>query len=443
VTYDDEDKDLDKWLANQPAPDLGTSTAAADRPQSGQWARVLQSLDGGGRQATPPPEHDGTKGIWLSALDLLLNKGRNIGGIMQQDAADYRGDVDQWAKHNNPVNQFDNEIRRGNLDARNRELALQERALQARLGKGVGGSAATPWAEANRIVTGAAPPDPEEQRAAQAERAQVGTFEAPPASAALDQPSPDDVERVPDFVAPDAMPKPGKAPRGASGPAAPVAASGDDLVRIPGTDIADPAAARMALSNPTTRRQLEDVVGQYSNADKALQRMIEIRKSKGIENMSSPERAEYDMLQKQVASAYSKLGSTGVLSKEEFERYAKEMPGLGFGDDKIGNTERIVAGLVGKEYDPTLDKLTGTRKATLSAIENALGSRGLKYGNPAPPAAAEAPPPPPGAWAPKDVQVRKPVGYAPGEPGDLGSPQAVDASDWKKRYERFKTGGQL
>jgi len=148
---------------------------------------------------------------------------------------------------------------------------------------------------------------------------------------------------------------------------------------IPSTKVEDEDAWNAAMVSPTARDKLEKTVSMYNVASKAIDRMIELRNLHGVEVTSSPAKSEYSMLQKQVAGAYSEIGKTGVLSKEEFLRYANEMPGIGYDDDVVGNSARSVAGVFGKNYDPTLNKLNGVREATASAIRDGLTSYGISY----------------------------------------------------------------
>jgi len=384
-----EDEDLDYYLASQALPK--EQPAAAQQP--GAWQRAAQLLGAQQRPEDPMPTRKGGMS-WAAALAAIA--GKDPGGVIAADAANRRAELQDWFKRQGTGGEL--EIRRGNLDARNRELALQERALEARMGRANG--TAGPWAEAQRVLTGQPPPDPEEVRAARAEAARVGSFEAPPRSAQIDQPSPEEVERVGDFTAPPALPKAPRASRSTGdGPAAPIAgAEPDKLLVIPGTEVADDPVARRTLGDVVTRRGLEKDLAVLFDAERSLGRMEEIRKAAGVESLRSADKAEYNQLRANVVGAKSKLADQGVVSPTEFIRHVKDLPGLEFSDDIIGNTARAAALTVGKEdYDPTLAALGGSRKALRDAINAGLSVRGLRMASGAkptpPPAAAEQPPP--------------------------------------------------
>ena len=342
---------------------------------------------------------------WAVAADLVFNRGRGLGQIISMAEQQKKDWLKAKGAANDPYKLGTLDVMRRQADLRARELDQADRALKLREGKGAsyGGGSGQPLTQANATALYGAPPEPG-----------PGPAEVPPmgdSDIPYDRTPPVPGEGVPEGDM--ALPLTPKAQAAADKEARGTTA-------IPGTKIRDEAAAAGTLSNPSGRKQLEDTVGMFVNADEALKRMVELRKQYGVEMFSSPARAEYDMLQKQVASAYSKLGNTGVLSKEEFERYAKEMPGIGFTDDPTGNTARAVAGLVGRNYDPTLDKLLGTQKATQTAITNALYPKGLDYVGrekpkpepvPAPEVVAEpiAPPPPAGDRLPVTSDKRPPA----------------------------------
>jgi hypothetical protein len=402
-----EDEDLDYWLQTQALP-------KEEAPQPGAWQRAEQLLKSQQRPADPMPLRNGKGMDWATALAAIA--GKDPGGVIAADAANRRADLRAWHERNGPDAQFarqralagtliqedaakravsEDDVRRGNLDARNRELDLAERQLGARLGRENGTS--TPWAEAQRLVTGAPPPSPDDVRAARA-----GDFESP--------------------TGPTADPKPKRG-------AAPAAAASGDLLLIPGTEVVDDAVARRTMGDTVTRRGLEKDLAVLFDAERSLRRMKEIRESAGIEPGKSADKSEYNRLRSAVVAAESKLSSQGVVSPTEFKLHVKDIPGLEYSDDIIGNTGKLAGELVGKDYDPTRDALSGTHKAIVDAINAGLSVRGLRMaGEPKPPPAAAAAgeqPPPAGDTLPTTTGKAPPLPADATQGADVKTPRNV------------------
>jgi hypothetical protein len=444
MAYLDEQDDLDRWLRDQQAPNLGPTPQPVAAPeQAGTWARAAQMLGGQAHNSAPDPApKPSALDSWGTILGMLAS--RDPGSVLAQDAAGRRAAVDAWQRRQagrddasfgrqaqaaHLLMQEDaakravseDDVRRGNLDARRAELSLAERQLDARLGK------TGPWAEAQRLVTGAPQPSPDDVRGARAAADAVGHFEAPPASAALDQPGPDEVRdaRAGGFEAPAG---PAADPKLKRGGAAPAAASGD-LLLIPGTEVVDDAVARRTMGDTVTRRGLEKDLAVLFDAERSLRRMKEIRESAGIEPGKSADKSEYNRLRSAVVAAESKLSSQGVVSPTEFKLHVKDIPGLEYSDDIIGNTGKLAGELVGKDYDPTRDALSGTHKAIVDAINAGLSVRGLRMaGEPKPPPAAAAAgeqPPPAGDTLPTTTGKAPPLPADATQGADVKTPRNV------------------
>jgi hypothetical protein len=445
------DEDLDYWLATQALP----KEEPGGGESQGSWQKAAQLLGAQPRREDPMPTRPNGMS-WATALAAIA--GKDPGGVIAADAANRRADLQDWYKRQGTGGEL--EIRRGNLDARNRELALQERALEARMGRANG--TAGPWAEAQRVLTGQPPPDPDEVRAARADAAQVGSFEAPPRSAALEQPSPDEVERVDDFTAPEALPKQGKAPRAAAGPAAPIGGGGEMT----------PGAARAAALD-------QRVLNDYRKQNAKLFDLAQA--AQGIDQVWERNKGRKDLLGNEDMPGVGKLDSSTLLHpggaglsdddltvRRNLDSLAEYLQNKITGAAAPAEQAKRIQALAGAQSGATeqqarvaLDIIrenlrsqlrasgVGREEAARKVLAEMGGLDEWVYGKKptaeqlaaevprieGPPTADDA-----AAFQPKGVKVGKQVSYA--TPGELGPPQAIDVSDWKKRYERFKAGGQ-
>jgi hypothetical protein len=126
-----------------------------------------------------------------------------------------------------------------------------------------------------------------------------------------------------------------------------------------------------------------------------------------------------------------------------------ERPSLDAEFGRIGD-ERTTKTAIDNVYNTMISKIRAAAVGKEDLVRDILTARGLGDVLPAQdPAAAAMPQPQPGAvdplagaqdFVPLGVPQRKPAALAPSAPGALGPPQAVNADDWKARYEKFKIG---
>lgn len=155
---------------------------------------------------------------------------------------------------------------------------------------------------------------------------------------------------------------------------------------IPRTYVQDDAAWRAATTTPGARGKVVEATAGFGMVEDALGDMERLRKQYGAELFKSKGMGEYEAAQKRAVSGWTQIGHSGVLSENEWKRYADMMPGM------TPSKDDALSALLGR--DVVLEQIQGVRQGSRSAIASGLRPYGIAYdfdGSHAPRAQAPAP----------------------------------------------------
>lgn len=406
--------DTDEWLKQQAAQSdlLNTDASEAD---SGPWARARDLLN---RQAAmqytapkqfsrpvkaePVPERDSWKTVLAMALDVLGNKGRNLGGIAMADTEQRNKQLAQWRQENSPAAldarrlrqlQLTNADRQGfeadrrvlgQQAAQEMDIAKAQQAEEQARAQAIqrasehedtvgyqnrslaqqGELAGQRMEQAGRFheddMRNAAAARAQAAQLAREQRAFTGEQNELNRSNAVSMNDADNAARMQQLEAQAAA-------RAAENKAkmqaqAGVLPEGVDVPTIPGTVALD--RNRWNSLGQTERTQATNAAQTHSTAVQAMEKLQKLLTSK----RTAANRNQYNALVKELIGDKSKEGSTGVLSGTEYERYIADLPE--YGTTRIGQIH---------DFTTARDYLAG-RNPALDTLKQAENYAKDKYG---------------------------------------------------------------
>lgn len=158
-------------------------------------------------------------------------------------------------------------------------------------------------------------------------------------------------------------------------PAAPGAAPAGPPA-IPGSQVDDPVAySRYLKASSGNLDKVTQTVSAFDAMRTGMSEMAKLRSDNGTVTGNAEVEAKYNQLKSSVISGASTLYHTGVLSKQEWERYSAELPDItsrGWGD-------RAAAMMPGGP-SPTDDPIAGRLSGQLSGLDTIIGTKLKSYG---------------------------------------------------------------
>jgi hypothetical protein len=413
-----EDEDLDYYLASQALPK--EQPAAAQQP--GAWQRAAQLLGAQQRPEDPMPTRKGGMS-WAAALAAIA--GKDPGGVIAADAANRRAELNDWYKRNGPDAQFD----------RQRALAgtlLQEDAAARAAGNDQWSrehtearDAATDqhWtAEHQRLAEQAAAIDKRFgiEQAGLNSRAQL-QYGAQSARDARIEAYQRTRDARADAAAQRADEKAAQQEQKLNAQLGrefnkdtdswrQIAQQVDDLNGILGKYKPGTLPGIGLMEGSDTLNKWRSIKGSYFSDPSNPADAADMRYAEDARAVIAAKNRMAELLQRKES------GAAGPLSEQDRYAIAAGAKANATEDEfKTGlNTLSKLAGMEIKTY------ASGREEPARAALEAGGLGKWLPGGAPTPAPDAPAPPPPPAAAA----------------------PQGPDVSDWRKRYERFKAGGQ-
>jgi hypothetical protein len=382
--YNDEQDDLDRYLASQQAPNLDLTPSAAGaqaEQQPGTWARAAQMLGGQGRNSAPDPapKQSGLDS-WSTILGMLASK--DPGSVLAQDAAGRRQAVDAWQRRQSSRDDaaFGRQAQAAGLlmheDAAKRAQASEQFNQDRATANDISAAANTDW---QRQHTEGRDQVSDQHWSAGNDLAQTGqdaTIENMQASRALQErgltqadahfgqsQSGMDRRQQAQIAAQIGM---NDADNATALAAAAAKAKGAAVAPIPGTHVTDPVAYQQYMGSPANIKDATEHVGRANQVREYVSQLRDLLKA----DRSAANEASYNSIIKQLIGDRSQEGSTGVLSNTEFARYIEDLPEYG-----------ATGGL--KNWRSALETMQGKnpRLSMLDALDGALQKgQGAKFG---------------------------------------------------------------
>lgn len=452
MAYDDED-DLNKWLSSQQAPQL---EAAPAPQQEGAWSRAAKLLGSSGYGDSEPAPKTGDIS-WKTVLGMVLSK--DPGAALMADADAKSRAVDAWAKRHSPEAMFDRQQQLAGMvmqeDAAKRAQAAQDFQQERAMANDIEQAANTDWQHSHTEGRDKAQDQhwsAEEQRA----RDQMAQADAhfSQSQAGMDRRNAEDNQRALEAARIAASVRTEQQQALAETRAAAAAARQDAQLQREYNDFRNKNTKLFDLAQAA--RNIDDVWAR-AGKDKPGAGTVD---SRGWMHPFGIGQSDDDMAVRANFKALQEYLQNKVTGASAPKDQAARIAAIAGAQD--GATEQQAAASLNVIRENLRQQLKAAGTGREAAARKVLDDMGLGewvYGkNPATPTpqpAAAAPPS--SAQRLADIQQRS--NASPGglidtggrkdvppiptaEPGDLGPPTDVDMSDWKKRYERYKLGGQ-
>lgn len=139
---------------------------------------------------------------------------------------------------------------------------------------------------------------------------------------------------------------------------------------FPGSVVDNDQAWRAANLTPAEREKNKKYFTGVQQVRNSLQRMIQLREDNGTEILGRA-KSDYDAALTAAIGGFTQIGQSGVLNGGEFARYKDFIPGI---SPHLNDVTRLVGG-----NDPTLEQLKGVKDSVDALASDGLRTIGISF----------------------------------------------------------------
>ena len=160
-------------------------------------------------------------------------------------------------------------------------------------------------------------------------------------------------------------------------------------IKIPGVTVDDQEVWTQAMRDPKQRNDAYLSSSASAQITRGMDKLLKLREENGVELFQGKNLADYELTRTGIVASLTTLFQTGVLNKEEYERYKQMLPSI---DPSFSDAGLAIG------YDAKLGQLEGARDALKDTIDAGWSRWGGRY------TGASAPQAPPRHAQPKPAK---------------------------------------